>query len=69
MSQQGTKKTTVKSLLDFYIQSQKTKVFLRIYAHSQFLCSLARFNLANRSVRKSIQPHTFYAQCSYTTRP
>jgi len=28
MSQQG-KRTTVKSLLDFYIQSQKTKVFLR----------------------------------------
>jgi len=30
--------------------------------HSQFLCSLARFNLANRGVRQPVQRHTFYAR-------
>jgi len=30
-----------------------------LYAHSQFLCSEARFDLANRDVR---QPYTFYAR-------
>jgi len=30
--------------------------------HSQFLCSFARFHLANRGVRQPIQPHTFYAR-------
>jgi len=28
----------------------------------KFLCSLARFDLANRGVRQTAQPHTFYAQ-------
>jgi len=32
------------------------------YAHSQFLCSLARFDLANHGVRQPVQPHTFYAR-------
>jgi len=26
------------------------------------LCSLARFDLANCSVRQTVQPHTFYAR-------
>jgi len=33
-----------------------------LYVHSQFLCSLARFDLANRGVRQPVQPHTFYAR-------
>jgi len=39
-------------------------VFLHslLYAHSQFLCSLARFDLANRGVRQPLQPHFFYAR-------
>jgi len=32
-----------------------------LYAHSQFLCSLAKFDLANQDVRQPVQPHT-YAQ-------
>ena len=32
------------------------------YAHSQFLCSLARFYFANRGVRQPVQPHTFCAR-------
>ena len=35
--------------------------FCVLCAHSQFLCSLARFDLANRDVRQIVQPHTFYA--------
>jgi len=30
--------------------------------HSQFLCSLARFDLANRGVPQPFQPHTFYVR-------
>ena len=30
-----------------------------LYAHSQFLCSLARFYLANSGVRQTAQSHTF----------
>jgi len=33
-----------------------------LYAHSQFLCSLAKFDLANRGVRQPVQQHTFNAQ-------
>jgi len=33
-----------------------------LYAYSQFLCSLARFDLANQGVRQSVQPRTFYAR-------
>jgi len=32
-----------------------------LYAHSQFLCSLARFDLANRAALQPVQPRTFYA--------
>jgi len=40
------------------------KVFFRalLYAHSQFLCNLARFDLANQGVRQPVQPHTLYAR-------
>jgi len=31
-----------------------------LYAHSQFLCSLARFDLAKSA--PPVQPHTFYAR-------
>jgi len=30
-----------------------------LYAHSQFLCSLARFDLANRGVRRPVRPRAF----------
>jgi len=33
-----------------------------LYAHSQFLCSLAKFDLANPGVHQPVQPHTFNAQ-------
>jgi len=33
-----------------------------LYAHSQFLCRLAKFDLANQSVRQPVQPHTFNAK-------
>ena len=59
MSQQGKRKT--KSLLDFYTSQKNRKISCVLYAHSQFLCSLARFDLANWSVRQPVQPHTFYA--------
>ena len=36
----------------------KIKFTYVFYAHSQFLCSLARFDLANRGVRQPVQPHT-----------
>ena len=32
------------------------------YAHSQFLFSLVKFDLANQDVRQPDQPHTFNAQ-------
>ena len=44
------------------INNKKSKVFLRTYAHSQFLRSSARCDLANRGVRRPVQPHTFYAR-------
>jgi len=31
-------------------------------AHSQFLCSLARFDLANRCVRQPVHPRLLYAR-------
>ena len=42
----------------------KNKRFLScvLYAHSQFLCSWAKFDLVNQDVRQSVQPHTFNAQ-------
>ena len=33
-----------------------------LYVHSQFLCSLVKFDLANQGVRQPVQPHTFNAQ-------
>jgi len=42
--------------------TKKRKYSCVLYAHSQFLCSLARFDLANRGVRQPVQPHTFYAR-------
>jgi len=39
------------------------KVFLR-NAHSQFLCSLARFDLANRQSSRTLS----MIDCSYSTR-
>ena len=33
-----------------------------LYAHSQFLCSLVKFDLANQGLRQPVQPHTFSAQ-------
>ena len=30
-----------------------------LYAHSQFLCSLVKFDLAKQGLRQSVQPHTF----------
>jgi len=33
-----------------------------LYAHSQFLCSLARFDFSNRGVRQPVHPHLLYAR-------
>ena len=33
-----------------------------LYAHSQFLCSLSKFDLAIQGLRQPVQPHTFSAQ-------
>ena len=47
--------------VDFYT-SQKQTFSCVLYAHSQFLCSLVKFDLANQGVRQPVQPHTFNAQ-------
>ena len=47
--------------VDFYI-SQIQKFSCVLYSHSQFLCSLAKVDLANQGVRQPVQPHTFNAQ-------
>jgi len=61
MSQQGKRKT--KRFFEI-VYKNKLNVFLRrlLYALSQFLCSLARFDLATRGVRQRVQPHTFYTR-------
>ena len=59
MSQQGKRKTNVCWIS---IHNEKLKVFLRTYARSQFLCSLARFDIAKGVVHQPDQPHTFYAR-------
>jgi len=66
MSQQGKMKT--KSLLDFSIHNKNFSCML--YAHSQFLSSSAKFDLANWGVRQPVKPHTFLCllDCSYSTR-
>jgi len=33
-----------------------------LYAHSEFLCTLEKFDLANQGLRQPVQPHTFNAQ-------
>jgi len=43
------------------IRNKNRKFSCVLYAHSQFLCSLSRFNLANRGVRQTAQSHTFCA--------
>jgi len=41
---------------------------LRTYAHSQFLCDLARFDIAKGGVRPPVQPPTFYARSPVTRK-
>jgi len=59
MSQQRKRKT--KRMLDSYTKTQSRTFSGVLYVHSQFLCSLARFDIANRGVRQPVQPHTIYA--------
>jgi len=47
-----------KSLLKFYAL-QKQKFSCILYVDSQFLCALARFILASRGVRPTVQSHTY----------
>jgi len=47
--------------VDFYNHKKQTFSCV-LYAHSQFLCSLVKFDLANQGVRQPVQPHTFNAQ-------
>jgi len=42
--------------------NKNSKFSCVLHAHSPFLCSFARFDLANRGVRQTVQPHTFYAR-------
>ena len=44
------------------MHNKKQEFTCVLYAHSQFWCSLPKFDLANRGVRQPVQPHTFYAQ-------
>jgi len=44
-----------------FYASQK-KISCVLCPHSQFLCNLAKFYLANQGVRQPVQPHTFNAQ-------
>jgi len=56
MSQQGKEKVKV---CWTSIHNKNQKLSCLLYAHSQFLFSLARFDLANRCVRQTVQPHTY----------
>jgi len=40
------------------IHHKKQKFSCVLYSHSQFLCSLAKFDLENQDVRQPAQPHT-----------
>jgi len=62
MSHQGKRKTTEEvSWTSIYIAKNESFLeYLMCIINS--LCSLARFDLANRSVGKPIQPHIFYAR-------
>jgi len=44
------------------IHSKNLKFSWVLYVLSQFVCSLARFDLSNRGVRQPVKPHTFYAR-------
>jgi len=59
MPQQGNRKNKSDELL--YIP-KNWKFSCVLYAHSQFLCSLARFDPTNWGVRQPVQPHTFHAR-------
>jgi len=59
MSQKRKRKTKFSGLL---LHKKNRKFSCALYAHSQFLCSLPRFDLANRGVRQPVQPHIFYAR-------
>jgi len=48
-----------KSSLDFYTSQKKREFFCVLCAHAQFLCCLARFDLASRCVCQPIQPLTY----------
>ena len=47
--------------VDFYT-SQKQTFSCVLYATSQFLCSLVKFDHAKQGLRQPVQPHTFNAQ-------
>jgi len=57
ISQQGKKNS---GLLCIICITKNRNFSSVLHAHSQFLCGLARFDLANRGVRQPVQPHTFY---------
>jgi len=59
MSQQGKRKITIKVCWTSIYIAKKQKFSCVLYAHCQFLCSLARFDLANWSLRRPVQPHTY----------
>jgi len=43
--------------------NNKKKTFSCVlFAHFQFLCGLARFDLPNQGVRQPVHPHTIYAR-------
>ena len=48
----------LRACVDFY-SSQKQTFSCALFANSQFLCSLAKFDLANQHVRQPVQTHTF----------
>ena len=65
MSQQGKGKLKV---CWTSIHNKKLKVFLVLYSHSQFLCSLARFDLAIRGAVRQSSRTLSMLDCSYSTR-
>ena len=44
------------------IHHKKQTFSFVLYAHSQFLCSLVKFDLGNQGLRQPVQPHTSNAQ-------
>ena len=47
------------------LYKQKKSFFCVLYTHSQFLCTLARFDLANRGVRQPVQRTLSMLDCLY----